>query len=189
MGETEKFTPDADEVLDAMGEDDSLPLASESISDRLRRQRKVISEQKTTDVDIPGYNGDLFCRYKLLDGTDLDRIIRKARTNTHNRGEQMLAATLDNIITSCVEFYLRDDGKEFPMREHPDVEQDIPVKYDEVLAEFLGFKSELPEPATARSVLLGVFGGNDIAVSAHGAVLARWMMRGGVEVDELLGGV
>jgi hypothetical protein len=186
--EAEEVMPDPEEALAGV-DDEKAPLSSESISDRLRRQRKNISEQTTTDVDIPGYNGDLFCRYKLLDGAELDAIMRRARSSVNGRLEQVRIATMDNIINSCEEFWLRDEGKEFPVRQHPDVKSDLPVRYDETLAEFMGFKAELPEPLTARSVLLAVFGGNDIAVSAHGAVLARWMMRSGTELDELLGGV
>jgi hypothetical protein len=164
-----------------------LPEPEESLVDRLRKQRQAVAENKFTDLDIPGYNGDLFCRYRLLDGTELDQIIRKVRRTVKDRSEQVMAATLDNIITACEELWVRDNGKERPVRDLSTVPTDLPVKYDVILAEFLGFSAELPDPPTARSVVLGVFGGNDIAVSAHGARLAQWMMQSGAEVDELLG--
>lgn len=160
----------------------------ESIAGRLRKQRQAAAENKFHDIDIPGYNGELFCRYRILGGEEVDAIVKKVRQETNNRSEQVLASTLDNIITACDEFWLRDEGKEIPLKKHPDVDSELPVRYDATLAEFLQFSDELPDPPTARSVVLGLFVGNDLAVSAHGAILVQWMMSGGVELDMMLGG-
>jgi hypothetical protein len=64
---------------------------------------------------------------------------------------------------------------------------DFPVRYDLYLAEFLGYRDKLGEPPTPRSVVLGLFGSNEIAMAAHNAQLARWIMGRGNEVDFGLG--
>jgi len=162
-----------------------------SFMDRMRRQRKAVADEEFHDLDLPGYHGELFCRYRLLDSTELNEINRKVRARIRNRNEQILAITLDNLIEACDEIWARDNGREMPLREHEDFQgnRDMPVKYDLAFAQFLNFASELGDSPSARGVLLAVFGGNDIAVQAHGAQLARWMMKMGTEVDELLGEV
>jgi len=170
---------------------DEVPSPNESLADRLRRSRKQVAANKTHDEDIPGYEGALFCRYRLMSGDELDDILKKARQRTKNRAEINLIVTLDNIIESCEEFYVREGGKEIPLREHETYKgpRDFPVKYDANLAEYLQFANELPDPPTARSVVLGLFGGNDVAASTHGAKISRWMMQGGSELDMMLGGI
>jgi hypothetical protein len=177
------------EGLDSLPEPAELP-EEESLVSRLRKQRKEIAEQTFHDLDLPGYNGEIFVRYRLLDGTEIDAIRQKIRKTVRGRSEQVLAATLDNLITACDEVWVRDEGKEIPLREHKDFtgNRDMPVKFDSQLAEFLQFSTELPDPPTARSVVLALFGGNDLAVSMHGAFLMRWMMNSSSELDELLGG-
>jgi hypothetical protein len=120
---------------------------------------------------------------------ELDAIVRKVKSNTQERGDRIVHATSDNLVASCEEFWVRVDGKEKRVRDLPEYtgNREIPVRYDESLAEFLGFSNELPDPPTARSVVLALFGGNDIALGAHGARLAQWMMKSGTEADLELG--
>lgn len=168
-----------------------IEIESDSLIDRLRRQRKAVAEQHFNDVDIPGFNGELFCRYRLLDSNELDSIVRKVRAQVKGRSDQVFAITCDNLITACEEFYVRDGGKEVSCREAEgwDGDTTMPIRYDANLARFLGFSGDLPDPPTARSVVLGLFGGNDVAVIAHGGRLAQWFMKTGSEVDLELGEV
>lgn len=172
-------------------DDDVLPTDRESLADRLRRQRKEQAENTWHDVDIPGYNGELFCRYRLLESQELDGIGRKVRQEVRDRSERILAAAMDGLILSCMEFFVREDGREMPLREHPTYQgpKDVPVRYDINLAEYLEFTDQLSDPPSARGVVLALFGGNDVAVQTHSALNAQWMMRGGAEVDMLLGEV
>jgi hypothetical protein len=162
-----------------------------SITDRLRLQHKEQVDQKFKDIDIPGFNGDLFCRYIHIDGKQLDAIGVKVRAEFRNRGERVFASTCDNMILACDEFWVRDDGREIPFREAPGYKgpRDIPVRYDIELAQALGFAEHVSDPPTARSIVLGLFAGNDLAVNAHGARLMNWLMQIGSEMDALLGEV
>lgn len=160
--------------------------ADGSLLSRLREHRKEIAENKTIDIDIPGFKGELFCRYRLLDGDEVRKIQQRAREQfRNNRGEQLFATVCDNLITACDEFFVRDEGREIPAREHPEVRQDAPIKYDASLVQILGL--DVPPEGTRRQVVMALFGGNDLAVQAHAGVLTRWMMKLGLEVDLELG--
>jgi hypothetical protein len=156
----------------------------ESILTRLRRQRKSIAENQFIDLDLPMYNGEIFVRYRLLDGSEIDGIGQKVRSQTANRSERMLAQVLDTLILACQEIWVRDNGKEMPLRQHPEFtgDGDVPVRFDKSFAEFLDFEAD-----RSRDVVLGIFGGNDIAASAHCARLTQWMMQSGADLNTLLG--
>lgn len=160
----------------------------ESIIERLRKQRVSVAEEHFKDIDVPGYSGELFCRYNLLDSKDLKQIGTMIQKTIRDREEQAIAAGCDTLITACQEFFVRDNGKEIPVKELLDPPRpDFPVRYDLYLAEFLDYRKYLPDPPTLRSVVLGLFGGNEISLAAHNADLARWMMGKGTEVDAELG--
>jgi hypothetical protein len=160
-----------------------------SIQDRLAKRREAVAQNKVHDIDIPGYDGELFCRYRLLSGDEVQSITVKVSKQSGDRSEKMLAIVCDNLIAACQEFWVRDNGngKEIPVRGFLDLEE--PVRYDMNLAKFLQFNDELPEPATARAVVLALFGGNDLAIDGHGSRLMRWMMGNNVELDNQLGEV
>ena len=160
---------------------------NDSIVGRLRRAAQEAAEDKYTDIDIPGYGGELFCRYRLLSSFEIDQIVKRSR-NSSGRSEQLMNNVLDNVITACEELCLRENGEDIPLRQHPeyDGDRDIPVRYDGNLARFVML--EIEGPPSARKVVLALFGNNDIAVSHHAAILSRWMMRSSSEIDELLGG-
>jgi len=163
------------------------PQAEESVIDRLRKQRKAVAEEHFRDIDIPGYNGELFCRYNLLESKDLKEVQTVIQKTIRDPEERLIAAGCDILIRGCQEFWVRDKGKEIPVRELLEPSREFPVRYDSFLAEFLGFREHLPDPPTARSVVLGLFGGNEISMAAHNADFARWMMGRGTEVDAELG--
>lgn len=165
------------------------PTQEDSVADRLRKARQSVAEQTTKDLDIPGYNGELFCKYRLLDSRDLKSISDHVTSTIRDREEQILAAGCDTLIRACDEFWVRDKGKEIPVRELFDPPREFPVRYDMQLAEILGYDDKLPEPPTARSVCLGLFGDNEIALAAHNTDLSRWIMGKGNEVDMGLGGI
>lgn len=179
------------EVTVVSTNNDALPTDQESLKDRLRRQRQEQAENKFHDLDIPGYNGEMFIRYRLLESTELDSISQKVRQETRNRSDRVLLSALDSLIMSCEEVWVRENGKEIPLRQYEEYEgsKEVPVRFNIELAEFLAFTDMLPDPPTARSVVLAMFGGNDIAAQAHSAANAQWMMRAGAEVDMLLGEV
>lgn len=161
----------------------------QSIADRLRQKAKDSAMDKTHDIDIPGYGGELFCRYRLLTTDELDEIVRYNRENSP-RQDQLKNSVLDNLIKACDEFYIREGKIETPLSQHEAYEgpHDIPVRYDSNLAEFLDITKDLGMTPSARGVVQAVFGFNDIAINAHGAQLSQWMMKGEAGVAALLGG-
>jgi hypothetical protein len=175
---------DQEELLE-VEEPESSP--KESITDRLRKQHQEAGQRKTTDLDIPDFDGGLFCRYRLLSSDELDDIVRKTRRSTSNRSDRMLYMVCDNLILSCEEFFVRDAGEEIPLAQV--IGRETPVRYDLDLATTLDFAKYLPDPPTARTILMGLFSNNSVAVQAHGARLSQWMMRSGRDLDELLGEV
>jgi len=152
----------------------------QSIAERLRKLRSEHS--RTVDIDIPGYEGDLFCRYSLIDSKRINQIAERVRRTIKAKDDRGLAAALDTLIAACDEFFVRDNGEERPVREVAGL--DTPVKYDLDLAAFVGFKEELPQEATARQVAMALFMGNDIAIAGHNAALSRWMLRNEGQLNE-----
>lgn len=164
------------------------PPGNESISDRLRKRRQEVAEATTIDVDIPGYDGELFARYRRMNSKQLNKIVTQATKIHKDRAEAATWATCAMLADACEEFFLRiEERGEVPVREIVGI--DTPVRYDQDLAELLGFKGDLPDPPTATSVVLGVFVGNDMAMAAHSQRLSRWMLTNEAETDiELLSG-
>lgn len=168
-------------------EDDEVKInLAPSIRDALVAKREHNAAHRTTDLDIPGYEGKLFCRYKLLDSKRLNSIGDRVMKTMRENDERALAGALDTLIAACDEFYVRYEGREIPLREV--IGQEEQVRYDSALATFLKFEGELPETPTARSVAMALFLNNEIAIAAHNHSLSRWMMGNEAEVDaEFLG--
>jgi hypothetical protein len=184
LGESEDtaIIPAVSERFDGFGDEQE-----SSVIERLRQQRKVVAEQHSTDIDIPGYNGNLFCRYRLLESKDLKSISDHIQKTIRDPEERIIAAGCDTLIRACEEFWVRDNGKEIPVRNLLEPSREFPVRYDTYLATFLGYEDFLPDPPTARAVVLGLFGGNEISLAAHNSYVARWMMGRGTEIDQELG--
>lgn len=158
---------------------------SPSIRDALVAQREHNASHRTHDIDVPGYDGKLFCRYKLLDSKRLNGIGERVMKTIREKEERALAGALDTLIAACDEFFVRYNGEEIALSEV--IGQEEPVRYDVALATFLKFEGELPETPTARSVALALFLNNEVAIAAHNHLLSRWMMGNESEVDlELL---
>lgn len=144
-----------------------------SLMDGLRAQRAEAAKHTTIDLPIPGYDS-LVARYRLIDPLVESKEIG-ARVTKQYPGkpqEQTFWALVDTLIEACEGLYVRrDDGKVDPL--DPDDAGD-PVRYDVRLAAGLGI--DPGDPAEARTILLGVFNGNKLAVNAHAVTLAEWMI-------------
>lgn len=172
------------ELAHELFDDGATPAQPESIQQRLQRARQDIAENRTYDIDIPGYDGNLYGRYKLLDGPALNRIAQNVTKTIKDKAERGMAASIDTLVTACVEMRVRDGGRDLSLAEV--IGEEEPVRYDMRLAEFLDFHTDLGEHPSARSVLRATFVGNDVAIGAHNQRLSRWMMGNGVSVDEEL---
>lgn len=156
------------------------PGSPRSMADRVQKARQHAADNQTHDMDIPGYNGLLFCRYGLMEFKRLRVISRRIGKTIKDGDEAQIAACCDTLIASCQEFWLRDGDREYPLSE--ELKESLPVKYDARLAAFCGFA--LSDAHPARSAVLGLFLNNEIALFAHNQALSLWMTTAGSEADE-----
>lgn len=137
--------------------------------ERLRARREQLAREKTTDIDVAGYGGELVARYHLLDpladGKEIgDRVSAQYPKQPE---EQRYYALVDSLIRACDGLYLRNEDGTV---EAIDPEGQGVVTYsDPRLGAGLGF-----EATTARETVLELFGGNRNAVIAHALQLQRW---------------
>ena len=111
-----------------------------SVLDNLKRKRNKIAQDRHLDLDIPGYDGEIFARYKPVDWDRLKSIAEKAENSSSRRKE--LNAQADTIATACDTLFIRVEGEPEPIPLHeayPDVFGDFPAKYDSRLGKLLGF--------------------------------------------------
>jgi hypothetical protein len=142
--------------------------------ERLRELRRGITENRTVDIEVPGYHNLLVARYRLLDWKTVRGIVKRLE-GRNNQSESEMLAQMDTIASACVELLLRkDDGSLIGMDDDYG-----PVRYDRQLCKIL----ELPEPATAREAIVSLFV-SDMAIVGHHAKLITWMQGEQEEVDE-----
>ena len=152
------------------------PARPDSLLERLREDRLALASAESTTIEIPGYDGELVCRYRLMEASQLEKIARRAAKLPRER--RNLAVTMDSLSAACIEFETidhRNGGDAGKLAENGD----DPIRYDDRLAEALGYTAK-----SAREAVLGLFGGNEIAVLTHGAQLARWWSDASEDVDE-----
>lgn len=151
-----------------------------SLFDGLREKHREIAARKTIDIPIPGYDGDLVARYRVLDVTsEMSGIAKRVAREFTNTMEAQLWATVDGMIVACEGIFASDKGGNL----HPLSEatgSDTPVKYDMQLAQFMGFTGV----GSAREVVMELFGHNEVAMLDHGSQLSRWMSNTSRRVNE-----
>jgi hypothetical protein len=156
-------------------------LDQQSIMERLRKTHREITEHTTVDMDLPHYH--------MLDVDAVDRIGKKARRQYGKSKDQqaqlLLAASCDALIQACDGLFYRDDDGAMHQIQY----NDLPVLYDQSLAEFLDLRGQDGEPlSSGRQVVQAMFGYNDTSVIDHYVRLTRWMRDTSVDVNsELLG--
>lgn len=152
---------------------------SSSIMGRLRQKRQQLAAQKTIDLPVAGYGGELVVRYQLLDplveGKQIgDRVAQQFKGKDHD-SDRVYYALVDSLIAACEGFYIRDGGDLVAL----DPEQLGAMTWsDDRLGDFLGFQA-----GNARDAVLQVFAGNRIAVTRHAAELQKWMGDTSGELD------
>jgi hypothetical protein len=145
-----------------------------SMMDSLRRKHQELTEGVTIDIPIPGYNGALVARYRVLDvKEELGKINAKVRHEFRSLGEIALYATIDVLIAACEGMYYNDGDKLRPLSES--FGDDVPVRYDDRLAEFLALDLSEASGSYARETVRQTFGENEPALIEHGRQLNVWM--------------
>jgi hypothetical protein len=156
-----------------------------NLLEQLAAKRQEISENREVDIPVPGYDMEpplLLIRYKLLDGHALTQIGRRIRSQ--GGGDQFsraLNAAVDTFVAACVGMYVDlGDGQPTPLTYQGEHLKGFTIE----LAEALQFADKLPENATSRHVAMGLFGGNDVAITQHSFVLNRWFQNTSLDVNQ-----
>jgi hypothetical protein len=144
----------------------------------LAQQRNALATTRETYLPIPGYERSgiaLYVKYRLVDGDEIAKIGRKV-TGEFRRSqayERQLWASVDVMIAGCEGLFVDlGDRKKIPLKTNAGTEVS---GFNADLAEALGFAGEINPNQPARSVVLGVFGGNMVALQQHALLLGRWM--------------
>lgn len=144
-----------------------------SILGRLREKRRESAHKQIIDLDIPGYDGELVVRYRLLDPLVerkeiADRVLAKFRESNQDAEREYYILT-DTLIAACVAIFARVDGKLVPLAGEGTV-----TTFEDTtdLAELLAFD----EPETTRATVEQVFIDNKNAIKGQGMQLSFWML-------------
>jgi hypothetical protein len=161
----------------------------ENLLEQLAAKRRDVADTRETNIPVPGYDTEpplLLIRYKLLDGHTLMQMGEKIRRQNKDRWTRALNAAIDTFIGACIGFYYDlGDGILQPLTYHGEHIRGFTME----LAEALNYKQELPEPPTTRSIVLGLFANNDVAITQHAFMLNRWFQNTSIDVNtELLEG-
>lgn len=155
-----------------------------SVMESLRAKHRELVNSKTLDLPIPGYEGELVARYRLLSMKELERIGNRVQKQVKGQGDRVLLASLDSIIVACDGLYYNRDGKLVSLSESIGKDEP-PIKYDDRLIDFLGLTlDEGDSMGPARKTVLAVFGGNDIAVLDHSRAIGQWSADTSRDVSE-----
>lgn len=165
---TEDITP-----LAAAAATDEDQFASATPMDLLKQKRSNIGKEQ--EFDIPGYDGMLVGRYRVL-GFDESRMIGKKHQKGRDNPRWLLNLQIDTLIESLVELKYRNDEGDLV-----DIQQGETIRYDMKLAEGMGFADEVE---TARGVVLRLFD-NEPAILSHSQDVMNWMTSGRSETADL----
>jgi hypothetical protein len=160
-----------------------------SLLDQLAAKRRDVSENREVLIPVPGYEAPplLLIKYRLLEGTDIDRIGRNMRQDRSGRWDKQLNAMFGLMTMAVLGVFVDVDGGGTTQ---PLTINGVPVtQFSTELAQGLGYATELPESPTSANVIFGLFGNNELAIAEHCARLNRWMSNTSADVNEtLLGG-
>lgn len=139
---------------------------------QLRAKRRKAAEETTTDLPVPGYDGELVIRYRLLDplvegkaiGDRLERQFKAADQDS----ERVYYGLVDGLIAACVAVFAKVGDALVPLAGEGTV---TTLEDTDDLAELLGF-----EPCeTARETVEAILGDKRIIVSGYARRLQMWM--------------
>src|SRR4051812_32253240 len=83
---------------------------NESTLERLRAKRAEKAHEATPlELPIPGYDGELVCKYRPLTWGELKKIGEKVDKSKNPARE--LHAHCDTLILACEGFYVREEGQ------------------------------------------------------------------------------
>jgi hypothetical protein len=160
-----------------------------------KAQKKRQEREHTLFLDVPSWDGDLVCEYRVVHPDKLKKVAEAAMRRMRN-GDQPKPAANDvaMIIAAAVGLYVKD----------PDTGERVPVEdefghvgYDRI-AKVLGVEEEIKSNEMAVRYLMaerdddeeGGWTENVMAMSLHANAIGRWTKdpsKQGIDLEELLG--
>lgn len=143
------------------------------------RAQELREEREPWDTPIPGYNRKLWVRFDAVPIEELREIGKNVdKLQKHSTNPELLGA-IDCLIRACLGMYVKDPKHEMaeevtglvPLYAYPELQTDVPVKFDVRLASYLAL--EAGDPPRARQIVRQLFK-NDYAIMAMYADLMEW---------------
>lgn len=156
-----------EERITALGEPDQPEdVTPGSLMDRLRSRAREVARERTLDLPVPGWRGELVLRFRPLDVGQLERFV-EARSAGRASG---VSEAIDALATCCVGVLARDGDTLVPLADPAG-----PVLIEHRLGVLLGQPVPPEATLTVREVVLGLFGGNAFALGAYVDRMVEWM--------------
>lgn len=156
-----------------------------SLLDTLRAAKEEAEAQETVDIKLPGFEKSsirLYARYRMLEGKEIDERGRKIRREFKKEFDRQLYGSIDLMIAACEGIFYRTDEDDEPQQ--LTIGGSPVTGYTPALAEAFGVAIDDRHPA--RSIVLGMFNNNDVAIGAHNLRLSLWMADTSTDVDQAL---
>jgi len=157
-------------------------------------QQRRQARERTLFLDVPSWDGDLVCEYRVMDPEDLRKIAERQMRRARNNGSKLdpIANDIALIVAAAVGLYAK----------HPETGERVAIEdefghvgYDRI-AHVLGKDGEIKSNYDAVRYLTserdeeGGWIENSMAIGLHANAIGRWMKdpsKRGVDLDELLG--
>lgn len=144
-----------------------------SLSARAAQRRKTLSEERSSIIEVPGYEGILAVEYRALSYSEARKVVaRHERVKDEATRDLYIAA--DHLIRASVNSYELVDGDVEKRRE-------LGHGWSLSLARELGI--EVDETMTVRQAVLACFP-RDTLLGAHYADYSGWLNNIEQEIDE-----
>lgn len=156
---------DAD-AISALGEPQPEDTVPGSLVDRLRSRAREVGRERSLDLPVPGWHGELVLRFRPLDVGQLERFVEARRTGRASG----VSEAIDALATCCVAVLGRDGGRLERLADAAG-----PVLIEHRLGVLLGMPIPPEATLTVREVVLGLFGGNAFALGSYVDRMVEWM--------------
>lgn len=149
-----------------------------SVLDRLRRKREAVMNDRSVDLEVPGYDGEIVLRCKYLDMRVLSAIGQRVMKTEKDQAKRNIIMAQDALINACDEILVRQDGELVGLMQAWR-DEDRPVNFSSPeVAEFFGFDAK-----TARDCIMGVFGEKDALIASVNMKYQAWVLGSTEDID------
>ena len=157
---------DADAIAGLADEAPEDRAAPGSLLDRLRSRAADVQRERTLDLSVPGWHGELVLRFRPLDVGQLERFVENRRAGRPSG----VSESIDALATCCVGVFGRDGGRLVEL-----ADDGGPLRIEHRLGVLLGQPVPPGATLTVREVVLGLFGGNAFALGTFVDRMVEWM--------------